>query len=58
MAEKCKQAYRKRGSVAVYCKAIEGDSNYCVYQYMCPASQRWEANNSKTCVNRSKQPVK
>lgn len=58
MAEKCKQAYRKRGSVAVYCKAIEGDSDYCVYQYLCPASQRWEANKSKECAYRNRQPVK
>lgn len=57
MAEKCKQAYRKRGSVAVYCKAIEGDNDYCAHQYLCPASQRWEANSSKACTYRDKQPV-
>ena len=58
MAEKGKLAYRKRGSVAVYCRAIEGDSDYCVHQYLCPASQRWEANSSKACTHRGKQPIK
>jgi len=46
MAERCKNAYRKRGEKAVYCKAIKGDMNYCAYQQMCYKSNRFEATSS------------
>lgn len=43
MAEKCIHAYRKRGKNAVFCKAIEGDMDYCAFQQMCYRTQRFEA---------------
>lgn len=58
MAEKCKNAYRKKGAKAVFCRAIEGDMDYCGHQYACPRTQRWEANCTVQCTFRSKQPVK
>lgn len=58
MVEKCKYAYRKRRNAAVFCKAIEGDSDYCGHQYMCPNTKRWEANGIAECTFRSRPPVK
>lgn len=58
MAEKCKNAYRKRGNAAVFCRAIAGDNDYCVTQYMCTNSQRWEASPIAPCKARHMPPVK
>ena len=58
MSEKCKNAYRKRGHAAVYCKAIEGDMNVCGHQFSCPRSQRWEVNCSAQCSYRHKPSVR
>ena len=58
MAEKCRNAYRKRGDVSVHCKAIEGEADWCGKQYMCFQSQRWEANKEVHCEYRDKKPVK
>ena len=58
MAENCKNAYRKRGKNAVYCKAIEGDYDFCACQYLCPNTQRWEANKATQCVYKKAKPVK
>lgn len=57
MAEKCRNAYRKRGKNAVFCKAIEGEHNYCGHAYLCPVSGRWEANKCVQCTLRNQKPV-
>ena len=54
MGEKCKYAYRKPGKNAVFCKKIEGDMDYCIHTYMCPATQRWEADKTAQCEIRKK----
>ena len=58
MAEKCKNAYRKRGHAAVYCKVIGGEYGICPFQQMCYKSNRFEATSSSSiCKMRHENPV-
>lgn len=57
--ENCRNAYRKHGLKAVFCKAIKGDMDYCIAQEMCHLTGRYEATkNSGLCKLRSAPPVK
>ena len=50
--EKCAFVLRKNGERAIYCKRLEeigAHYAYCVTQYFCPASQRFEADANKHC---------
>lgn len=59
MAERCIHAYRKRGKNAVFCKAIEGENNYCAFQQMCHNTKRFEATSmAGQCKLRSQKAVK
>ena len=53
-SEKCAYAYRLPKINAVMCSQIKGDSPYCGHQYLCSASQRWEANPNVRCSFREK----
>ena len=59
MAERCRHAYRKKGKNAVFCRAIEGESDYCIFQQMCWQTQRFEATKSAgKCELKQKDAVK
>ena len=57
MGERCKHAYRKRGKNAVFCRAIEGDADYCGFQQMCWQTQRFEATRSASECELKKKPA-
>lgn len=59
MSEKCKHAYRKPGKRALFCRAIEGDMDYCLWQKTCAKTQRVEAMpTSGRCELKKKEAVK
>lgn len=53
----CQYAYHKAGDVSVHCKKLEGmQSDYCLHQYMCNNSKRWEVtpHGGRTCPVKQK----
>ena len=57
----CRYAYRVSGDVSVHCRVLQEKGarhDYCVHQYLCNRTKRWETSKDDRSCETSRQAAR